>query len=514
MENKFGGKIYTVDVFVLAWWGYVLLRTYFLPGVSCCKDILAYSSLLVLYVAVRMLDGKCRVPRQVYVGGLLLVVVCQLLLGVFQLFSGTSHHHLYPVTGSFYNPGPYSALIAMGVVMALDILHDKMRKDEWAYKWLEKMSWLVVCGGCLMLAFTFSRSAFLVITLMLAWIFRSYIIRYRVLVIVSALLLAVTLLYLKWGSAMGRIIIWWQTLNLWMTHPLWGVGVNGFAGEYGNQLGVFFSDAQHITQFARYADVTEDAFCDILQLGAEQGVVGVIFCCVIVALSLKGLWQRSKTLCYAWMSLLVFSLFSYPFQLFSFQAIAICLMAIGAKGKVLMRTGSWLTAIVCIAFLAMGIGCYFKGNQYRKEHEEARQLQGTTHELYKDDFYRLLPSCSDDRQFLFDFARLLQANGYYRDSNAILRRGIKVSNDPMFWVLMGNNYRHQKMFDAALDCYDMAFRRMPNRLYPLYQKMLVLEETHQPEKMRQVARQVMAFYPKVASAATDEMKKEARKRAF
>ena len=514
MENKFGGKIYKVDVFVLAWWGYVLLRTYFLPGVSCCKDILAYSSLLVLYVAVRMLDGKCRVPHHFEVGGLLLVVIWQLLLGVFQLVTGSSHHHLYPVTGSFNNPAPYSALIAMGVVMALDILHKGGHKEKWAYQWLAKMSWLVVCGGCLMLALTFCRSAFLVITLMLAWLYRSYLMRYHALVIVIALVLGITLLYLKWGSAMGRIIIWWQTLSLWISHPWWGVGVNGFAGEYGNQLGVFFSDAQHITLFARYADVTEDAFCDILQLGAEQGMVGAVFCCVIVALSLRGLWQRSQTLCYAWMALLVFSLFSYPLQLLPFQAIAICLMAIGAKGKVLMRIGSWPTAIVCIAFLAMGIGCYFKGNQYRKEHEEARQLQGTTHELYKDDFYRLLPSCSDDRQFLFDFARLLQANGYYRDSNAILRRGVKVSNDPMFWVLMGNNYRQEKMFDAALESYDVAFHRMPNRLYPLYQKMLVLEETHDKAKMRQVARQVMAFLPKIASAATDEMKKEARKRAF
>lgn len=512
MENKFGGKIYTIDVFVLAWWGYVLLRTYFLPGVSCYKEILAYSSLLVLYVAVRMLDSKCRVSHRVYVGGLLLIVTWQLLLGVFQIITGTSHHHLYPVTGSFNNPGPYSALIAMGMVMALDVLHTGIRKKKWT--WLVKMGWLVVCGGCLMLAFTFSRSAFLVIALMLAWLFRSYIIRYSILIFALGLILVIILLYLKWGSAMGRIIIWWQTLSLWISHPLWGVGVNGFAGEYGKQLAVFFADEHHVSLYARYANVTEDAFCDILQLGVEQGVVGAFFCCVIVALSLRGLWQRSKTLCYAWLSLLVFSLFSFPFQLLPFQVLAICLMAVGSKGKILGRIGTWSMMTVCFVFMAMGIGCILKGIQYKKEHEEAHQLQGTTHELYKADFYRLLPSCSDDKQFLFDFARLLQANGYYRDSNAILCRGIKISNDPMFWVLMGNNYRQQKMFNTALDCYDVAFQRMPNRLYPLYQKMLVLEEMHDEARMRLMARQVMVFRPKISSAATEEMKKEAQKRAF
>ncbi len=510
MENKFGGKIYIVDVLMLAWWVYVLTRTYFLPGVPCCREMVTYSSLLLLYVLVRVVDGSFRLPSKVYVGGLLGVVLWQLLLGVYQLYSGTSHHHLYPVTGSFDNPGPYSALVAMGVVMALDMIHYKKYGMGRIGKLMEGLCWSVLCGGCMMLSLTFSRSAFLVVGLMLAWTYRPFIIKHRVVIGILMVVLSAVLFYLKLGSALGRIVIWWQALNMWMEHKLLGVGVGAFAGEYGKQSECFFADSWHVRLFSPYTDVAEDAFCDFLQLGAEQGLVGATLCCAIIGLSLRGLRDKSMTLCYALIALLVFSLFSYPFQLLPFQALAVFMMAIGAEGKVLARMRIWQMMIVCAICGSMGVGCWKIGRAYQKAHQKAFFLTGATHESFLMDFYRLLPSCSDDKRFLFDFAKILQINGRYQDSNAMLRRGTEVSCDPMFWVLMGNNYRQLRQREEALRCYDRAFRRMPNRLYPLYQKMQTLEEMNEMAEMRKVARQIMTFRPKIESSATKEMKKKAQ----
>lgn len=65
---------------------------------------------------------------------------------------------------------------------------------------------------------------------------------------------------------------------------------------------------------------------------------------------------------------------------------------------------------------------------------------------------------------------MLQADGRYVDSNFVLMQGTKVSNDPMFWVLMGNNLKAMRLYDEAVACYDRASGMLPNRVYPIYQK--------------------------------------------
>lgn len=106
MANKFGGKISIVDILMTIWWGYVLLRTYFLSDTPCYGDVLTYSLLFTLYIVVRLVDGYFSVPCKIYVWGILGYVSYQLVLGYYQLYSGTSHHYLYPVTGTFNNPAP------------------------------------------------------------------------------------------------------------------------------------------------------------------------------------------------------------------------------------------------------------------------------------------------------------------------------------------------------------------------------------------------------------------------
>lgn len=515
MANKFGGKISVVDILMFIWWGYVLLRTYFLPSAPCYGEILTYSSLFTLYVVVRLIDGYFSIHSNIYTWGILGYAGYQLFLGYYQLYSGTSHHYLYPVTGTFNNPGPYSAGIAMGVVMALanlKLIQDK--SDALTEKTEKAICWGMIIFGSLMLAITFSRSAFVVVSMMFLYTYRKYLWRYRGALAFSVVVFAAILLYLKWGSTVGRIIIWWQALAIWAEHPVLGVGIGGFAGEYGNQLYHFFSDANHIALFANYADVTEFAFCDSLQIAAEQGIVGAAFCYAIIRLAIKGLYEKSPTLLYGWVALLIFSLFSFPFQLLPYRMLGVFFITKGASGKKLFSASPWLVCTIGGLAMALSFGCWKFGTPYIKAHEENKMWAGVPHSTFIPDDYRLLPYCNDDKNFLFSFAKLLQANKRYMDSNAILRQGIKISNDPIFWVLMGNNYRQMSLYDDAIKCYDIAFHRLPNRLYPLYQKMITLKEKGDKVSMKRVARQILEFHPKIPSPAVEEMKKMAHEAAF
>ena len=95
----------------------------------------------------------------------------------------------------------------------------------------------------------------------------------------------------------------------------------------------------------------------------------------------------------------------------------------------------------------------------------------------------------------------------------MLEKGMKKSNDPMFLVLMGNNYLHmdQAVVHKALEYYDKAFTRMPNRIYPLYLKMKYYLKDGNDLMLEPLLWQMRFMEPKVPSKAVDDMKEEARK---
>ena len=98
----------------------------------------------------------------------------------------------------------------------------------------------------------------------------------------------------------------------------------------------------------------------------------------------------------------------------------------------------------------------------------------------------------------------------YTDSNAVLRLGTLISNDPMFYVIQGNNYLQMNLYQKAEQAYQKAFGIMPNRIYPLYRLMLLYEKKGDITKEKEMAQRVISFKEKVVSPATKEMKDKAR----
>ncbi len=141
-------------------------------------------------------------------------------------------------------------------------------------------------------------------------------------------------------------------------------------------------------------------------------------------------------------------------------------------------------------------------------------FSGMHHEAFIIDYYELMPLEMDNVSFLFDFGKTLREAKRYNDSNAVFRQGTQVSSDPMFWVLIGNNYCDMQCYQEAEEAYQKAFAIMPNRLYPLYQLMGLYEETGDVEALRRTAREIMALQPKIKSPATEAMADSARRKVI
>lgn len=505
-------QISIIDVLMLGWWLYVVVRSYLSGEVPCARGVVVDTSLFVLFVIMRIVLTLPLRMKGCFGAFLLLVVAYEIFLGGMQLYQGHSLHVLYPVTGSFFNPGPYSALVAMGMVMALYYLY---LADDGTWKKQNRL-WLSLClfvliGGCVMLSLTCSRSAIVVVALMVGWLCRGTIMRYKWAFLIVALIAFLLLFWVKKESAMGRIVLWGQSLLLCVKGGAFGTGLGSFKGEYACQLQELFANPDAVNLYARYTDVVDYAFCDILQIIIEQGWIGGMFSLSIILLALRNLYRQRQDLFFALMALVVFCLFSYPFQLLPFQVLAICCIAYGAEGNKLGKMSFYIKSLSLLVLLVVVCGCWRITRQHVDADQEYRTMAGVTHQTFIKDYNRLLPLCADNPRFLFDYAKLLQANEAWMDSNAMLRRGTKISNDPMFWVVMGNNYQHLNLYAEALACYDTAYHQMPNRLYPLYQKMLLYERTGDKNAMRKMAMCVEIFEPKVQSPAVSEMKSKARK---
>ena len=259
-------------------------------------------------------------------------------------------------------------------------------------------------------------------------------------------------------------------------------------------------------------DVPEYAFNDAIYILVEHGMAGLLLWLGIVCVVCRALWHRSKPSLYALLSLLAFSMFSYPMELMPFKILLVLFMA-WATAETRNHTATAATksrgTISCLLLLLAGVAVAHTVSQRAATDNHINDLKTMPQPHLLKDYYAFMETETDDANYMFCFGKALSSLKRYSDSNAILRKGTLVSADPMFYVVMGNNYRNTGMPLQAEWCYKRAFAMMPNRLYPLYKLAQLYHDTGQTDEMRRICKRVMHFRPKIESRATNEMKAEA-----
>ena len=257
----------------------------------------------------------------------------------------------------------------------------------------------------------------------------------------------------------------------------------------------------------------EFAFNGLLGVAVEQGLAGIVPALWLGVWSLAALWRRGEVTAAGWLVLLVASQFSYPFALWPFRLMAAGWLAMAVSGAAGTVPGRWWKKAVALppAVVAMvwiwdlSAGMAHKVAVY----ESFRRISGIQDAAFLDDYEEMYKDLYASPDFLFTFGKALQAVGRHNDSNAVLHQGTMVSCDPMFHVLIGNNYRALGAPAEAEKAYTKAFDMLPDRLYPLYRLMGLYQSVGRTDKARQTARRIVALKPKVDSPAVREMKAEA-----
>lgn len=540
--TKGGGRLTIVDGLVALWSLYYVGRVWFGAEYPCGTEWLQAMEIVVLYVVLRMVLHNTKIPAWVLCAGIVLFACYEAMIGAGQLISGNGRHHIFVLTGTFQNPGPYSAylMIAGSIVLCrvpFTIYHLQAHfphlfsgiyhlslANRWARRFWknERMKSIVketVYYSLSVIAFlpllilpaTWSRAAFVGMGVCALWIFKKRYWRFRWYVWGALVAVAVAFYFIKRGSADGRSLIWMASLTTWM-HDMWlGVGVGGFRHACAEGIAEMWNANHDSAKFAS-AGVTDYAYNAMVKILVEQGLVGALLWITITLLAMWRLYKLSVSLFMGMLSLLVFSMFSYPFELLPYRIIAVMVFA-WSESRDKSTLCLHLNKIICtfVSIITIAFSWFLKTEiTERIEHDkDATLFAGMRNSAFLSDYYELLPYETDNPQYLFDFAKTLREETRYEDSNAILRMGTQVSADPMFYIIMGNNYRDEQLYDLAKETYEKAYSIMPNRLYPMYLLMMMYADKGDEALANDMAKRVRHSYVKIESNATKQMQEKA-----
>lgn len=447
------------------------------------------------------------------------------ILGLRQLYGfATSGHSMCALTGSFFNPGPYSGYLAMILPVCL-------------YQWLVcgRRGGRVVAGGVMLLIFCvlpagMSRSAWLaagvsclcVYAWHMDWTDKFRLLwqqqRQRVVMVVvggfCVLLLAGYLLFvLKPDSARGRLFMWKITCRAIAEKPLTGYGIHNFAAAYGNAQETYFAAGDYEPWEERVAGSPEYAFNEYLQAAVELGIPLAVCLLVVVVLCLyRGVRKGRYGICGAILSLMIFSFSSYPLQLPVFIVTFGGLLVACLSGA---DRWQWLGLAVSVGIIG---GFRLKNDlqveQACREWMNARVLYNAgAYQSAEKEYGRLYPLLRDRASFLFEYGHGLHKQQQFSKSNRILKEALQRSCDPMILNVIGKNYQQMGDCLSAEDWFIRSTHRLPGRIYPYYllAKLYAEPSFRQPDKFEKMKWMVLTKEPKVHSTAIRQMREEIKK---
>lgn len=449
--------------------------------------------------------------------------------GVCQLYGFiVSRHSLFALTGSFFNPGPYSGYLAMVLPLCLHqwMIGCKKEKKTAEYVVSGGVGLLIVCA----LPAGMSRSAWLAAGVSCLWVYglhkdwKDRLCTYWrwhkgqmamtatgglcVLALAGGLLFA-----LKPDSARGRLFMWRMTCMAIAEKPLTGHGVGLFAAAYGNAQEAYFAAGDYEEWEERVAGSPEYAFNEYLQMAVELGIplalclLGIVVLCLCV-----GMRKGRYGICGAILSLMVFSFSSYPLQLPVFIVTSVALLAACVSDS---NRWQWLILAIVVA----GVAGFRLKNDLRveqacREWMNAKVLYNAgASQVVEKDYERLYPLLKERAAFLFEYGHVLHKAQKFEASNLILKEALQRSNDPMILNIIGKNYQQTGGYRTAEKWFIRSIHYLPGRIYPYYllAKLYAEPDFRQPEKFKKMKQIVLTKEPKVHSTAIRQMREEMRK---
>lgn len=451
--------------------------------------------------------------------------------GLRQIYGlAVSNHSLYALTGSFYNPGPYSGYLAMIFPLCLHEWLNLKERPEPA--WIEWGKYCMALGVMLLILCVLpagmSRSAWISAAVSGAWVYGMHVSwgsklkeirkKYKRKVVLACIaggimfiVISYSLFQLKAASANGRLFMWKISALAIAESPVIGHGTGNFVSAYGRAQENYFANGEYLETEELVAGSPEYAFNEYLQVAIEYGIPFLFVVLLIIAFCFwKGSREGRIGLCGSIIAVLVFAFSSYPMQIPGFAVTFYFLLAACVIGR------SKIMLLLFISMIALLGVYYWKYNQYDacKNWYRSKMLYNIgAYQSAKEEYGKLYSELKNRGAFLFEYGYCLHKLKQYDSSTIVLEEAMKHSCDPMILNIIGKNYQAVGKYEKAEESLIRSTHWLPGRIYPYYllTKLYAEPEYRKPEKLKRMVEVVLTKEPKVQSTAVKEMRVEVKK---
>lgn len=450
--------------------------------------------------------------------GLLLVVVIAAVVhsfvAVLQSFGVLSNYnYFFKTTGLFINPGPFGCYLAFALAALVPWVLFNFKSFTKLQKAASALTVMLLVYG---LVLSDSRAAYLaVVVTVLVCLFLKVRSRIRIKGIhMGALLLLfsgiMVVLYMhRPSSAQARLGIWKITVQAVGQKPVLGYGTDSFQRTYMLKQADYLTNADD--DMRRGADEVKTAFNVPLELLYEQGIIGLLLWCSVVFLSIKGMLEQddknTPMLLFPIISFLVFSLFSYPHQIWGLTCPFIAFLSRAGYGMPYIRVGRkadrkilWglETLLMSALLLVFAARVLIDRNLIRYSRYDMRYSEVESYDAVNRILYRspsLLFFYADNQMLTSDYEAVITTINQYK----------KFRNSYTFERNLAYSYEITGDTVNALEHYEVAYAMCPGYLEPVFSKFLIYENRND-ERAVPLARHIMEFSPKISNSRTRAMK--------
>ncbi|MDE3743988.1 O-antigen ligase family protein [Maribacter polysaccharolyticus] len=547
MKRKIVFVLSKIDLLIFLFSFFVIMNRYFIQDeYSFSLYFTDFMSIGLLYFILR----QCKLWELVFL--MLFIIlggIIQAVYGIIQLFDWTaSLNSNFDISGSYFNPGPYSGLLSIVYSLSLGIYLYRGKIIMITNFPVEKnrlsifFRFLTILGIILTIItilVTESRAAYLAViasTCMLLFFKNNLnktlvsLSKFKKLVILLSILIfsgigLYKLYNYKKASADGRILIWKVSSEIVKENFFFGVGIDRFTSHYMNEQGKYFRE-NHNPKESLVADNNYYAFNEPLQLFVENGLFGFLLvfitCWFVLKIQVKLENKPLKIVCLGILfATFVFGLFSYPLQILPIKMIVIfgvVVMVNLEKNKTNYTLNifnknkriKWytLTSLFIVFFLVL-----FKVFVYTKDvnlgfRKWKIAMQCYNHGHYNDslkEFETAYQILKYEGNFLGSYGKTLIMAGRYNDAIEILLQSKNYLNTSIIEINLGDAFRFNKDYKKAEEAYINSANMIPSRFYPHYLLVLTYQESGQTNLAKQKAKEILEKEVKVESTAIREI---------
>jgi len=538
--SRFNNLDITISIFLI----YLIANNTFHDGQLLSRKNMESAGLLVTYFFSKRIFLGNQPPYREYVILILLLVLSQISIAVFQWFDYLpSYNSNYRISGIFFNPSPFSIFLSAISIYGLTA-------GLYGTNHVIRIAGIVLFVGTIpIVLIILSRSAWLGL---IAGVILVFTIRFQLLkkargwfrdanpkIIGTTALLAIVscsfyyLYHLKKDSADGRKLVWKLSTHIIGDHPFQGIGQDRFSARIIEYQSTYFK--QHPDRMlteGRLADTVYYAFNDVLQITVEQGIVGLILFLLTLLIAIKfakrilngAAMNESSMIDGALLGaiastliILVSGLTSYPLVMLPIGILFFSAMGTLSGGytnaivtTLIGRPSTTLPAMVCsiggvgfvVYSVALSHAYYLANNIARNGYDvEVKAMDKLTRyeRLINTEEWYVLRQC--------DY--LLHKEEYARAVIEIEKAKQFTANKALYFSL-AELYADQKKYDKAEEQLKVVYYALPGLIAPKYRLARLYYDTHQKAKWESTADEVLNFKPKVVSPTGLEMMNEIR----